>query len=52
MNFTLAELQKLVELLDLATKAGGLAVANDALPLVVKMQEMARKLQRIDDQDE
>jgi|LakMenE01Jun11ns_1017448.scaffolds.fasta_scaffold9262472_2 hypothetical protein len=42
VKFTLEELQKLVNLLDIATKAGGLAVASEALPLVAKIQEMAK----------
>lgn len=33
-----AELQSLLQLLDLATKAGGLQVAQAALPLAVKVQ--------------
>ncbi len=49
MNFTKEELQKLVNLLDLAVKAGGLAAANEALPLIAKMQEMAKS---IDDKGE
>lgn len=40
--FTNEELNTLVQLLDLATKAGGLAVAQQALPLVAKMQDMAK----------
>lgn len=50
MKFTIEELQKLIQLLDLATKAGGLQVANEALPLAVKIQEMAKGL--VDDQPE
>ena len=42
--FTLEELNKLLQMLDLATKAGGLAVANEALPLAVKIQEVAKGL--------
>lgn len=48
MNFTLEELNKLVQMLDLATKAGGLAVAQEALPLFAKMQQMAQALQSVD----
>lgn len=48
MNFTIEELEKLLQLLDLATKAGGLAAANDALPLAVKLQKMAKELQIVD----
>jgi len=42
--FTIEELNKLLQMLDLATKAGGLAVANEALPLAVKIQEVAKGL--------
>ena len=48
--FTVEELQKLLQLVDLATKAGGLAVAQEALPLAVKIQEAAKGL--IDDKAE
>jgi hypothetical protein len=42
--FTVEELNKLLQMLDIATKAGGLAVANEALPLAVKIQEVAKGL--------
>lgn len=45
MTFTLEELNKLAQMLDLATKAGGLPVAQDALPLFTKLQQMAQSLQ-------
>ncbi len=45
MNLTLEELNKLAQMLDLATKAGGLAVAQEALPLFTKLQQMAQSLQ-------
>jgi hypothetical protein len=48
--FTIEELQKLIQLLDIATKAGGLAVAGDALPLAAKIQEIGKGL--IDDKAE
>lgn len=48
--FTIDELNKLLQLLDIATKAGGLQVANEALPLAVKIQEVAKGL--IDDKTE
>ena len=48
--FTIDELNKLLQLLDIATKAGGLQVANEALPLAVKIQEVAKGL--IDDKAE
>ena len=43
-QFTLEELNKLVQICDIATKAGGLQVAQEALPLVAKMQQMAQSL--------
>ena len=46
--FTIEELNKLIQILDIATKSGGLAVANEALPLAVKIQEIAKGL--VDDQ--
>lgn len=42
--FTVEELNKLLQMLDLATKAGGLAVANEALPLAAKIQEVGKGL--------
>ena len=48
--FTVDELNKLLQLLDIATKAGGLQVANEALPLAIKIQEVAKGL--IDDKTE
>lgn len=42
--FTIDELNKLLQLLDIATKAGGLQVANEALPLAVKIQELGKEL--------
>ena len=45
MKFTIDELNTLIQLLDIATKAGGLNVANQALPLVAKMQQMAQEIQ-------
>ena len=50
--FTIEELNTLVQLLDIATKAGGLAVAQQALPLVAKMQQMAQETQRAPDQNQ
>jgi hypothetical protein len=44
--FTNEELNTLIQLLDLATKAGGLSVAQQALPLAVKIQQ---QLQPVDD---
>lgn len=43
-QFTTDELNKLVQLLDIATKAGGLAVAQEALPLIVKMQQIGQEI--------
>lgn len=44
-QFTIEELNKLAQMLDLATKAGGLAVAQEALPLISKMQQMGREIE-------
>jgi len=43
MNLTLTETEanNLIALLDIATKAGGLQVAQAALPLVAKIQSAA-----------
>jgi hypothetical protein len=43
--FTNDELTVLMQLLDIATKAGGLGVAQQALPLAVKIQQ---QLQPVD----
>ena len=43
--FTNEELTVLMQLLDIATKAGGLGVAQQALPLAVKIQQ---QLQPVD----
>ena len=43
--FTNEELSALIQLLDIATKAGGLSVAQQALPLAVKIQQ---QLQPVD----
>lgn len=42
--FTVEELNKLLLILDLAVKAGGLAVANEALPLALKIQQLSKEL--------
>ncbi len=42
--FNIDELQKLLQMLDIATKAGGLVVANEALPLALKIQDLAKGL--------
>jgi len=43
--FSTEELNVLMQLLDIATKAGGLGVAQQALPLAVKIQQ---QLQPVD----
>ena len=48
--FTVEELNKLLQLLDIATKAGGLQVASEALPIAAKIQEIGKGL--IDDKAE
>ena len=44
-KFTIQELTLILQLLDLATKAGGLQTAQQALPLIPKLQQMARELE-------
>lgn len=44
-NFTIEELNKLMQLCDIATKAGGLQVAQEALPIAVKIQQIAKEMQ-------
>ena len=48
--FTVEELNKILQMLDIATKAGGLQIAQEALPLAIKIQEVAKGL--IDDKAE
>lgn len=50
--FTDEELQLIVQLADLATKSGGLAVAEKALPLAVKISQELTKRQSVDVQSE
>jgi len=40
--FTKEELNILFQLLDIATKAGGLQIAQQSLPLAAKIQELAK----------
>lgn len=44
IQFTIEDLQKLIQACDIATKAGGLQVAQEVLPLVGKMQQMAKEI--------
>lgn len=44
-QFTIEELNKLAQICDIATKAGGLQIAQEALPLVAKMQQIAKEMQ-------
>lgn len=48
-TFTLDELNTILGLLDLATKAGGLQVASKALPIVQKMELMAKEIEESSD---
>ena len=43
-QFTIEELSKLIQVCDLATKAGGLQVAQEVLPLVAKIQQMGQEI--------
>jgi uncharacterized protein YggE len=47
VNFTQQELQVLARLLDVATKAGGLAVAGDAFILFQKLSHAADKAKEV-----
>lgn len=44
-QFTIEELNKLIQICDIATKAGGLQIANEALPLVAKIQLVGKEIQ-------
>jgi hypothetical protein len=45
-QFTLEDLNKLIQLCDIATKAGGLQIAQEALPLAAKIQQISQEMQR------
>lgn len=45
-QFTIEELDRLAQICDLATKAGGLQVAQVALPLVAKIQLIAKDMKK------
>lgn len=47
--FTTEELNLLIQLLDVATKSGGLPVAERALPLALKVQQEIVSRQSVDD---
>jgi hypothetical protein len=52
MEFTKEELQALLGLLDLATKAGGLEVAQHAMPLALKVQtELNKEINNVSSND-
>lgn len=44
-QFTLEELNKLAQICDVATKAGGIQIAQETVPLVAKMQQIAKEMQ-------
>lgn len=44
MKFTVEELSKIIQLIDYATRAGGIEVAKTALPLAEKIQRMANEM--------
>jgi hypothetical protein len=50
-KFTIQELNTLLNLVDLAVKAGGLPVAAQALPLVEKMQQIAKAIDANEDKE-
>jgi hypothetical protein len=43
VQFTEEEVQKLIELLDVAVRVNGLQVAEHALPLAIKLQKTINK---------
>ena len=45
-QFTVEELNKLAQICDIATKAGGLQIAQEALPLVAKMQQIVSEINK------
>lgn len=44
-QFTINELNKLYQICDVATKAGGLQIAQEIIPLLQKMQQIAKEIQ-------
>ena len=46
VDFTAEELNALIGLLDIATKAGGLQVAQAALPIAVKVQTALNEINK------
>ena len=48
-QFTIEELNKLIQICDIATKAGGLQIAQETLPLAAKIQQIAKEMQNISD---
>ena len=45
-QFTIEELDKLAQICDIATKAGGIQVAQVTLPLVAKIQQIVKEMQK------
>jgi hypothetical protein len=48
-QFTIEDLNKLIQICDIATKAGGLQIAQETLPLAAKMQQIAKEIQNFSD---
>ncbi len=42
-NLTTEEINMIIQLMDIATKAGGLQVAQQALPIAFKLQQMIQE---------
>lgn len=42
MKLTIEEMNTIIQMMDMATKTGGLQVAQAALPIVAKLQQMAQ----------
>ncbi len=48
LELTKEEAQQLLDLLDIATKTGGLQVASAALPIAAKLLEAAKNVEKVD----
>lgn len=44
-KLTIEDINKLIQVCDIATKTGGLQVAQETLPLAIKLQQMITELQ-------
>ena len=51
-KLTIEEMNAIIQMMDIATKTGGLQVAQQALPIVAKLQAMAQEDQQPKDSAE